>query len=129
MRVQLGELDQPLITRDTVLAIYQQFTFYQRLSATWKKLIRKNFSFENRIIKPNYVPYPRYLFNPDNKIDNTKFTWYNFIPLFLYYEFSQFSNFYYLLLTITQFFKPLQVGFIIRIFDFVHRTFDHHSFI
>lgn len=68
-----------------------------------------------RIVKINERPYPRFLTESSNKIDNTKYNVFNFVFLFLYYEFSQFSNLYYLLLSVSQFFEPLQVGDITRL--------------
>ena len=125
--LRTSNLDQPLITNDLEAQKYKNPSFFSRLSATWKKLMNKDFDFESRVIKPQKPPSPAYLFQPDNNIDNTKFTWYNFIFLFLYYEFSQFSNFYYLILSISQFFKPLQVGRLMRIHDILYRPVDHYT--
>ena len=122
--IRSGKLSQPLITKDLEPEKYSSSKFSSRLSATWKKLLNKDYDFASRIIKPHKDPYPKYLLQPDNRIDNTKFAWYNFVVLFLYYEFSQFSNFYYLLLTISQFFKPLQVGGLKRLLDILCRSFS-----
>lgn len=80
-----------------------------------------------RIIKPGQPPYPRILFGSSNKVDNTKYKWYNFIALFLYFEFSQFSNLNYLLLCVSQFFPTLKVGILIRISNIIHNAIGYHT--
>lgn len=95
-------------------AHYHTMSSFAKMRNSLKKLFNKDFTFEKRIVKMHKKPYPRYLNNETNLVDNTKYTWFNFIFLFLYYEFSQFSNFYYLLLCITQFIGPLQVGLLNR---------------
>lgn len=42
-----------------------------------------------------------------NKISTTKYTWWNFIPLFLWEQFKQFQNIYYLLNAVAGYFVPL----------------------
>ena len=64
-----------------------------------------------RFINPGVGFYPRGLFLSSNQTDNTKFTWYTFLPIFLYQEFSDFSNVYYLILTMSQFINVLSVGY------------------
>lgn len=44
---------------------------------------------------------------PRNKISTTKYTWWNFLPLFLWEQFKQFQNIYYLLNAIAGYFVPL----------------------
>jgi len=61
----------------------------------------KNIKEEERIIRAGKGVYPRGIFLTSNQINNTKFTWYTFIFVFLYQEFSDFSNMYYLMLTVT----------------------------
>lgn len=58
-----------------------------------------------------------------NRVDNTKFnfckcrlTAVTFLPIFLYNEYKNFSNLYFLLLAITQLFPILRVGFLITYF-------------
>ena len=46
-----------------------------------------------------------------NKIDNMKYGFLLFVPLFLYNQFKYFFNFFYLMLCISQFIKPLKIGF------------------
>lgn len=48
--------------------------------------------------------------NCPNVIRNQKFTFWNFLPINLYHQFKSFINFYYLILTISQFFPVLKVG-------------------
>ena len=47
-----------------------------------------------------------------NKEENHKYRALFFIPVVLFNQFKQFGNFFYLLLSISQFFKSLQVGFL-----------------
>jgi phospholipid-translocating ATPase len=47
-----------------------------------------------------------------NSVVNTKYNIFTFIPLFLYYQFSQPLNIVFLLIALTQFYPPLQVGFL-----------------
>ena len=80
----------------------------------WEKLkfsISKQKTNINLFIKPFEGVYPRGIFESKNEINNTKFSVFSFIFIFLYMEFSDFSNIYYLFLTITQFFPLLSVGF------------------
>ena len=47
-----------------------------------------------------------------NKEENHKYSALFFIPVVLFNQFKQFGNFFYLLLSVSQFFKSLQVGFL-----------------
>ena len=47
-----------------------------------------------------------------NKVDNMKYGFLLFIPLFLYNQFKYFFNLFFLLLCISQFIEPLKIGFI-----------------
>ena len=47
-----------------------------------------------------------------NKEENHKYSILFFIPVVLFNQFKQFGNFFYLLLSISQFFPSLQVGFL-----------------
>lgn len=94
---------------------YRNQSLFSRMQYSFKSTFDKQFQLDKRVLKLSKKPYPRYLNNQTNVINNKKYTWYNFIFLFLYYEFSEFSNFYYLLLCITQFVDILQVGKLIRI--------------
>lgn len=93
---------------------YEPQDLKSRVKLSLKSTFNKTFSLASRTIKFDMPPFPRFLNNETNYIDNNKYKWYTFLFLFLYYEFREFSNFYYLLLCITQFFEPLQVGGIKR---------------
>ena len=49
--------------------------------------------------------------NWSNKVENNKYTLISFFPVTLFNQFKQFGNFFYLLLSITQFIPQLKVGF------------------
>lgn len=70
----------------------------------WERLkfsISKKHLNRDLFIKPFEGVYPRGLFQSINEINNTKFSVFSFLFIFLYMEFSDFSNIYYLFLTIT----------------------------
>ena len=48
----------------------------------------------------------------NNKIENQKYNLITFIPVVLFNQFKQFGNFFYLLLSVSQFFDMLKVGFL-----------------
>ena len=50
--------------------------------------------------------------NWSNKEENSKYNAITFVPLTLFNQFKQFGNFFYLLLSISQFFPELAVGFL-----------------
>ena len=50
--------------------------------------------------------------NWSNKVENNKYNVITFLPITLFNQFRQFGNFFYLLLTISQFFPELTVGFL-----------------
>lgn len=105
---------------------YKVLSFWSRIKHQLKGSTRIMKENHFRIIKPNNPPYPRRLINISNKVDNTKYKWYSFVLLFLYFEFSQFSNLNYLLLCVSQFFPALKVGKLIRILDFLCDTTSNH---
>ena len=47
-----------------------------------------------------------------NKVENHKYNLLSFIPVVIFNQFKQFGNFFYLIMTITQFFPSLTVGFL-----------------
>lgn len=47
-----------------------------------------------------------------NKVDNMKYGFIMFIPLFFYNQFKYFFNLFFLMLCISQFFEPLKIGFL-----------------
>lgn len=50
--------------------------------------------------------------SPSNSVKNTKYTIFNFLILFLYYQFKQPMNFFFLVISLSQTYPPLQVGFL-----------------
>ena len=50
--------------------------------------------------------------NWSNKEENNKYNLITFIPIVLFNQFKQFGNFFYLIMSITQFFPELKVGFL-----------------
>jgi len=49
----------------------------------------------------------------DNKIVNTKYNIFSFVPKVLYHQFKYFFNMFFLLIALSQMFKALRVGFLI----------------
>ena len=47
-----------------------------------------------------------------NKVENNKYNLITFIPVVIFNQFKQFGNFFYLIMTITQFIPQLKVGFL-----------------
>ena len=47
-----------------------------------------------------------------NKVENHKYNLISFVPVVIFNQFKQFGNFFYLIMTITQFFPALTVGFL-----------------
>ncbi len=79
---------------------------------TFADKIKECFGFydENveRIIYLNGKPAPQ---KPiPNVVKNQKYNILTFIPLVLYNQFKFFFNFFYLMITVSQFFEPLKVG-------------------
>lgn len=106
---------------------YRPQSFCSRLRLQMKSGRRRPNSLGYRIVKPRSRPYPSLLFEPSNRVDNTKYTWYNFVLLFLYFEFSQFSNLNYLLLCVSQFFPALKVGGLTRLPGVLHHAAGDNS--
>ena len=50
--------------------------------------------------------------NWSNKEENNKYNLITFVPIVLFNQFKQFGNFFYLIMSITQFFPDLKVGFL-----------------
>ena len=59
-------------------------------------------------IKNQYMNYTEW----SNKIENHKYNLITFIPIVLFNQFKQFGNFFYLIMSISQFFPQLVVGFL-----------------
>lgn len=66
---------------------------------------------KTKLVKPFGGETESTLFRASNKLDNKKYSWYSFVPKFLFSEFIQFANLYYLLLSVSQFFPKYEVGF------------------
>jgi phospholipid-translocating ATPase len=62
------------------------------------------------VIKLNKTNYPPV--STSNKLNNMKYGFILFIPLFLYNQFKYFFNLFYLGLCVSQFFEPLKIGFL-----------------
>lgn len=86
-------------------------TFFDRLKLSLKQKFSRNFQLREKFIWPFKGEMPATLIASSNKVDNCKYSWYSFVPVFLFNEFRQFSNLYYLLLCLSQFYPPFQVGF------------------
>lgn len=104
---------------------YQPQSLKSRLKLSVNSFLRRPSPFNFRIVKPDNPSFPRSLFPPTNIMNNNKYTLFNCLFLFLYYEFSMFSNFYYLLLCVTQFFNVLKVGWLKRLSDQLSSPFGH----
>lgn len=50
---------------------------------------------------------------PRNAVINTKYTWYNFVPVVLFNQFKFFFNLFFLLVALSQIIEALRVGFMI----------------
>ena len=83
----------------------------------FKELLYKIFPCFHKVDKIN----KKYVFFKDtnlnytyfsNKVENHKYNLVSFIPIVIFNQFKQFGNFFYLVMTITQFFPPLVVGFL-----------------
>lgn len=47
-----------------------------------------------------------------NKENNRKYTLFSFLPKFLFEQYKVFANFYYLMITVIQFYPPYRIGFL-----------------
>ena len=127
MDQQSSNPEEILLLADTEKEHHQPQTLKSRLRLSFLSTFSKKFTLDTRTIKFNTPPFPRFLNNETNYTDNNKYKWYTFLFLFLYYEFREFSNFYYLILCITQFFEPLQVGGLKRIQDQLYYACRRYS--
>ena len=59
-------------------------------------------------VKDQYLNYTEF----SNKIQNHKYNLITFIPIVLFNQFKQFGNLFYLIMSISQFFDELVVGFL-----------------
>ena len=122
--------EENILLDETLKSEFQKQSFFSKLKYSLKK---KN-NLHKYYLKPFQGYSPHGIFKETNKVNNTKFNYLTFIFVFLYYEFSDFSNFYYLLLTLTQFYPPLSVGFkisyifplaVILLFRALEELFQH----
>ena len=77
---------------------YAVFPYFKKVNTTQRKAVYIRDSFLNRT-------------EWSNKIENQKYNLITFIPVVLFNQFKQFGNFFYLVMSITQFFNELKVGF------------------
>ena len=79
--------------------IFTIFPFCKKVNTNQKKCV---------YIKEQNLNYTEW----SNKIENHKYNLITFIPIVLFNQFKQFGNFFYLILSISQFFDDLVVGFL-----------------
>ena len=79
--------------------LYAIFPYCKKVNTTAKKTV---------YIKDHYMNRTEW----SNKIENQKYNLITFIPVVLYNQFKQFGNFFYLIMSITQLFNELKVGFL-----------------
>ncbi len=53
------------------------------------------------------------LLYPKNAVNNTKYTFWNFVPLVLFNQFKFFFNLFFLIVALSQIIEALRVGFMI----------------
>ena len=79
--------------------LYAVFPYFKKVNTKAKKTVYIKDTFLNRT-------------EWSNKIENHKYNLITFIPVVLFNQFKQFGNFFYLIMSITQFFDELVVGFL-----------------
>ena len=75
------------------------FPYFKKVNTQLRKTV---------YIKDNYLNYTEW----NNKIENHKYNLITFIPVVMFNQFRQFGNFFYLLLSVSQFYDQLVVGFL-----------------
>ena len=75
------------------------FPYFQKVNTTQRKMV---------YIKDQFLNYTEW----SNKIENHKYNLITFIPIVLFNQFKQFGNLFYLIMSISQFFDELVVGFL-----------------
>ena len=97
-----NDLDRPLTapSSDSCLksCFYAVFPYFKKVNTTSRKIVYIKDTFLNRT-------------EWSNKIENHKYNLITFVPVVLFNQFKQFGNFFYLIMSITQFFEELKVGF------------------
>ena len=79
--------------------LYTVFPYFKKVNTTDKKTVYMKDYFLNRT-------------EWSNKIENQKYNLITFVPVVLFNQFKQFGNFFYLIMSISQFFNDLKVGFL-----------------
>lgn len=89
---------------------YQQFdnrSFFMKLIHF---IFRKNYYFARKVyLDGTVIPNNSY---PKNVVRNQKYSFIFFLPAVLYEQFKYFFNLYFLIVALSQFFPPLQVGYL-----------------
>ncbi|CAG9329329.1 ATP9A_2 [Blepharisma stoltei] len=96
--IQISNQDEP------ILLPQERPSYFQRL----KKLLKKVEPPERYINFSGTINYT----SPSNAVKNTKYNIITFFPLFLFYQFGQPLNLFFLVIALSQFYPPLQVGFL-----------------
>ena len=78
---------------------YKIFPYFKKVNTTSRK---------NVYIKDSYLNVTEW----SNQIENQKYNLITFVPVVLFNQFKQFGNFFYLIMSISQFFDELVVGFL-----------------
>lgn len=107
---KLNEIELPLLDRASIREKNKQAwgtNFLKKLQALYSD-VDETEPEDNRIIYLDGKCYPE--ITAPNIIKNTKYNPYNFIPKVLYDEFKFFSNMFFLLICLSQFYEPLKVG-------------------
>ena len=79
--------------------LYTIFPYCKKVDILNKKIV---------YVKDQYLNFTEF----SNKIQNHKYNLITFIPIVLFNQFKQFGNFFYLILSVSQFFDELVVGFL-----------------
>lgn len=83
------------------------------LSRAWRYLTQKIGTCEQRIDNEGNVNPRNYI---SNKVNNRKYSVLTFLPMFLYNEYKIFSNMYFLMIALCQFYEPFKIGLIVTYF-------------
>jgi phospholipid-translocating ATPase len=88
-------------------SLWRRNTTYTSLPEASDDAVDENTKSAPRSISIGQYPAPRF---PPNAISNAKYTPWSFLPKTLYNEFSFFINLYFLIVALSQIFKPLRIG-------------------
>ena len=78
---------------------FKLFPYFKKVNTTLRKTV---------YIKDSYLNTTEW----SNQIENQKYNLITFVPVVLFNQFKQFGNFFYLIMSISQFFDELVVGFL-----------------